>query len=99
MAARRLIPLFDRVLVEKITPAAKSIGGVLLPDSAVNKVHEGLVVAVGPGRFTNDGSKIPVSVAEGDKVLLPDYGGQMVKLGEKELTLYSDQELLGILKD
>jgi chaperonin GroES len=47
-------------------------------------VNEGLVVAVGPGRTMLDGGKIPVSVAEGDKVLLPDYGGQVIKLGDKE---------------
>lgn len=113
MAARRLVPLLDRVLVEKIVAPAKSAGGVLLPESAAPKVtfvarspaparvrgsqqpflrcpcmllqvNEGVVLAVGPGRRTMQGELISPSVKEGDKVLLPDYGGAMVKLGDKE---------------
>eukprot|EP00877_Chromochloris_zofingiensis_P012817 jgi/Chrzof1/778/Cz01g28150.t1 len=84
MAARRLIPLLDRVLVERITAPTKSAGGVLLPESALPKVNEGVVLAVGPGRRTKDGDLIPAGVKEGDKVLLPEYGGSMVKLDNKE---------------
>lgn len=96
---RRLVPLLDRVLVEKVQAATRTAGGVLLPETAVSKVNEGLVVAVGPGRRNKDGDLLPVGVKEGDKVLLPEYGGSQVKLGDKELYLYRDEELLGILKD
>lgn len=99
MAARRLIPLLDRVLIERAQAAAKSAGGVLLPESVVSKVNEGLVVAVGPGRRTTAGELLPVSVKEGDKVLLPEYGGSLIKLQDKEYFLYRDDEILGILKD
>ncbi|GLC44371.1 hypothetical protein PLESTB_000476600 [Pleodorina starrii] len=99
MAARRLIPLLDRVLVEKVQAATKSAGGVLLPESAVQRVNEGIVLAVGPGRRTKDGELIPVGVREGDRVLLPEYGGNQVKLLDKEMYLYRDEELLGILKE
>ncbi|KIZ02813.1 chaperonin [Monoraphidium neglectum] len=99
MAARRLIPLLDRVLIERIIAPTKSAGGVLLPESAVTKVNEGVVLAVGPGRRTKDGDLLPPSVKEGDKVLLPEYGGSLVKLNDKELFLYRDDELLGILAD
>jgi chaperonin GroES len=84
MAARRLVPLLDRVLIERIVAPTKSAGGVLLPDSAVPKVNEGVVLAVGPGRRTKDGDLIAPSVKEGDKVLLPEYGGALVKLNDKE---------------
>ncbi|KAK9803545.1 hypothetical protein WJX73_007145 [Symbiochloris irregularis] len=97
--AKRLIPLLDRVLVEKLTPPAKSIGGVLLPDSA-GKVNEAKVLAVGPGRRSlTSGELIPISVKEGDKVLLPEFGGQTLKLEGKEFGLFRDEELLGILQE
>ncbi|KAI8463805.1 MAG: chaperonin 10 [Monoraphidium minutum] len=99
MAARRLVPLLDRVLIERIIAPTKSSGGVLLPESAVSKVNEGVVLAVGPGRRTSAGELVNPSVKEGDKVLLPEYGGSMVKLNDKELFLYRDDELLGILAD
>ncbi|PNH05805.1 chaperonin [Tetrabaena socialis] len=99
MAARRLIPLLDRVLIDKVQAATKSTGGILLPESVSQKVNEGLVVAVGPGRRNKDGDLLPVAVKEGDKVLLPEYGGSQIKLGDKELYLYRDEELLGVLKD
>eukprot|EP00775_Hariotina_reticulata_P011327 gene11327-11477_t len=97
--ARRLIPLLDRVLIEKVIAPTKSAGGVLLPESAVPKVNEGVVVAVGPGRRNKDGDLIPVSVKEGDKVLLPEYGGSLVKLDNTEVFLYRDEDLLGILTE
>eukprot|EP00199_Chlamydomonas_sp_CCMP681_P003969 CAMPEP_0119107924 /NCGR_PEP_ID=MMETSP1180-20130426/12378_1 /TAXON_ID=3052 ORGANISM="Chlamydomonas cf sp, Strain CCMP681" /NCGR_SAMPLE_ID=MMETSP1180 /ASSEMBLY_ACC=CAM_ASM_000741 /LENGTH=103 /DNA_ID=CAMNT_0007093473 /DNA_START=32 /DNA_END=343 /DNA_ORIENTATION=+ len=101
-ALRKLIPLLDRVLIEKVQAATKSAGGLLLPENALPKVNEGLVLAVGPGRRGKDGEVIAISVREGDKVLLPEYGGAMLKLGgpeNKELFLYRDEEILGILKD
>ncbi|KAG2442652.1 hypothetical protein HXX76_002736 [Chlamydomonas incerta] len=99
MAARRLIPLLDRVLIDKVQAVSKTAGGVLLPESVTQKVNEGIVVAVGPGRRNKDGDLLPTGVKEGDKVLLPEYGGSQIKLGDKELYLYRDEELLGILKD
>mmetsp|Transcript_19877 Transcript_19877/g.23857 ORF Transcript_19877/g.23857 Transcript_19877/m.23857 type:complete len:100 (-) Transcript_19877:276-575(-) len=97
--ASRLKPLFDRVLVERILPAAKSTGGILLPETAATKVKEGVVRRCGPGARGRDGSLIPLGVAEGDKVLLPEFGGVNVKLEGKEYTLYRDEELLGVLED
>jgi len=85
-AAKRLLPLLDRVLIEKIVPPTKTMGGVLLPESATaSKLNSGTVVAVGPGLRSKDGSTVvPPSVKEGDTVLLPEYGGSNIKLGDKE---------------
>merc|ERR1711977_60641 len=94
---KRLVPLLDRVLVERVVPMKKSVGGVILPDSAVSKVNEGKVIAVGPGARTPEGSLIPMGVKEGDTVLLPEYGGTIVKVDDKEFTLFRDSELLGLL--
>ncbi|KAL8471023.1 hypothetical protein ACS0TY_033556 [Phlomoides rotata] len=81
--AKRLIPSLNRVLVEKIQPPSKSTAGILLPEKS-SKVNSGKVVAVGPGVRDHAGNQIPVTVKEGDTVLLPEYGGTQVKLGEKE---------------
>ncbi|KAK9818922.1 hypothetical protein WJX74_000715 [Apatococcus lobatus] len=94
--AKRLIPLLDRVLVEKIVAPNKSSGGILLPESAAGKVQEGKVVAVGGGRRSLQGDLIPPAVKEGDSVLLPEFGGMPLKLEGKEYSLYRDEELLGI---
>ncbi|KAG1662675.1 hypothetical protein FOA52_014601 [Chlamydomonas sp. UWO 241] len=102
MALRRLLPLLDRVLIERVIPATKTAGGVLLPESAAPKMNEGTVMAVGPGRRNPAGELVPMGVKAGDKVMLPEYGGQPVKLGqaaEKEMFLYRDEELLGLLSD
>ncbi|WZN64668.1 10 kDa chaperonin [Chloropicon roscoffensis] len=94
---KRLVPLMDRVLVSRVEPLKKTVGGVILPDSAVSKVNEGTVVAVGPGARTSEGNIIPMSVKEGDTVLLPEYGGTQVKIDDKDFTLYRDSELLGLM--
>ncbi|KAH1194546.1 chaperonin, mitochondrial [Glycine max] len=81
--AKRLIPLFNRVLVEKIVPPSKTTAGILLPEKST-KLNSGKVIAVGPGFHSKDGKLIPVAVKEGDTVLLPEYGGTEVKLDNKE---------------
>jgi len=96
--AKRLVPLLDRVLVKRLE-APKSIGGILLPESAGTKLNEGTVVSVGPGRRDKDGSLIPMGVSTGDKVLLPQYGGSEIKLGDDDYFIFRDEDLLGILKD
>lgn len=87
---RKLIPLADRVLVKRIEPLTKTAGGILLPDSAQTKEKEAEVVAVGPGTEKNK-----ITVAVGDKVLLPEYGGQTVKMGEDEYFLFRNDDILG----
>ncbi|KAF9607402.1 hypothetical protein IFM89_034948 [Coptis chinensis] len=96
--AKRLIPSLNRVLVEKIIPPSKTSYGILLPEKTT-KLNSGKVVVVGPGAPTMDGNIIPVSVKEGHTVLLPDYGGMEVKLGDKEYHLFRDDDILGTLHD
>ncbi|KAJ7954236.1 10 kDa chaperonin-like [Quillaja saponaria] len=96
--ARRLIPSLNRVLVEKIVPPSKTTAGILLPEKS-SKINSGKVVAVGPGARDRSGNVIPVSLKEGDTVLLPEYGGTQVKLDDKEYHLYRDEDILGTLHD
>ncbi|KAK9692280.1 hypothetical protein RND81_09G253300 [Saponaria officinalis] len=96
--AKRLIPTLNRILVEKITAPAKTSAGILLPESST-KLNSGKVIAVGPGSRTNEGKLIPVSLKEGDTVLLPEYGGQEFKLEDKTYHLYREDDVLGTLHD
>jgi chaperonin GroES len=97
--AKRLVPLLDRVLVERVAAKQQTAGGILLPDLAQQRLNQGVVVSVGQGHRNKDGNLLPLTVKEGDKVLLPEYGGNNVKIGDKEYVLYRDEDILGILKD
>ncbi|KAJ3285686.1 10 kDa heat shock protein [Borealophlyctis nickersoniae] len=96
-AAKRIIPLFDRVLIQRIKPSERTASGIFIPEAARGTQNEGLVLAVGPGAIEQDGTRRPVAVNEGDRVLLPSFGGDTVKLGDEELHLYRDRDLLGKL--
>eukprot|EP00932_Pfiesteria_piscicida_P012742 SRR837773.24168.p1 GENE.SRR837773.24168~~SRR837773.24168.p1 ORF type:complete len:103 (-),score=26.23 SRR837773.24168:155-463(-) len=96
-SARKLAPLADRVLIKRLVPEMKSVGGIILPEAA-SKKNEGEVVAVGPGMLMKDGSRAPVSVAVGEAVLLPEYGGVKVDAdagSEEEYFLFRDEDILG----
>lgn len=85
-------PLSDKVLVKPSEAEAKSSGGIFIPDSAQQKPQEGSVVAVGPGRILDDGSRSTVAVAVGDTVIYSKYGGTELKLsGEEYMILDEDQ--------
>ncbi|VFQ85919.1 unnamed protein product [Cuscuta campestris] len=98
MSWKRLVPTFNRVLVEKITAPAKTTGGILLPEKSA-KLNAGKIVAVGPGIRDETGNHVPVALKEGETVLLPEYGGTQVKLDDKEFHLFRDEDILGILHD
>lgn len=91
--ARKLIPLADRVLCKKLVAKTQTVGGVFLPDSSLPKMNEAEVVAVGPGMY-EDGKLLPMDVAVGDKVLLPDYGPTPVKLEDDEYHLVRANDIL-----
>ena len=85
----------DRVLVRRVMPVTKTAGGILLPESNITKSSDGEVLAVGPGMVTRDGTTIKPSVAVGDKVLLPEYGGLQVKVdGDENVFLFRNDEIL-----
>ncbi|KAE8698998.1 10 kDa chaperonin [Hibiscus syriacus] len=96
--AKRLIPTLNGVLVEEILSPSKTTAGIILPEKST-KLNSGKVVAVGPGARDKEGKPIPVPFREGDTVLLPEFGGSQVKLGDKEFHLYRDEDILGNLHD
>lgn len=97
--ARKLIPLADRVLVQRAKVATQTASGLYLPEAAQKRENEATVVAVGPGARDQAGALIAPSVAVGDKVLLPEYGGTLVTLGEDEFHLFRDADILGKFED
>ncbi|MBW0493866.1 hypothetical protein O181_033581 [Austropuccinia psidii MF-1] len=90
-----LRPTLDRILVQRVKPETKTTSGILLPSSVTEKnTPEATVLAVGPGGRDRDGKLIPMEVKAGDKVLLPSYGGQSIKVGDDEYHLFRDSEIL-----
>ena len=97
-AIKRLVPLFDRVLIQRAEAVTKTKGGIVLPEKAQAKVLQGTVVAIGPGQRNDQGQHIPLSVKVGDVVLLPEYGGTKVELEDnKELHLFREADILAKL--
>ncbi|XP_061917601.1 10 kDa heat shock protein, mitochondrial isoform X2 [Entelurus aequoreus] len=95
MAFRKFLPLFDRVLVERLTAETVTKGGIMLPEKSQGKVLQATVVAVGPGSVNQKGNILPNSVKVGEKVLLPEYGGTKVSLDDKDYFLFRDGDILG----
>ncbi|BEI83625.1 hypothetical protein CcaverHIS002_0402290 [Cutaneotrichosporon cavernicola] len=97
---RSLQPLFDRVLVQRFKAETKTATGIFLPSSATQSpLPEATVIAVGPGATSADGKVVPCSVKEGDRVLLPSWGGSPIKVGEEEYQLFKDGEILAKINE
>jgi chaperonin GroES len=90
-------PLADRILVRRIEEQETVRGGIIIPDTAKEKPQEGEVVAVGPGRKTEEGKLIPLDVKKGDRVLIGKYSGTDVKIDGTEYVILREDEVLGVL--
>ncbi|KAI9359119.1 chaperonin GroS [Pilaira anomala] len=91
---KNIVPLLDRVLVQRIKPQQKTAAGIYIPEKAQEALNEGIIVAVGKGALNKEGNHIPLQVAVGDKILLPPYGGTPVKVLQEEYLLFRDSEIL-----
>ena len=89
-----LRPLHDRLIVKRKEPELKTAGGIVIPDSAGEKPEQGVVVAIGPGRRTDQGQLVPLIVQPGDTVLFAKYTGQSVKLDGEELLVIREVDVL-----
>jgi chaperonin GroES len=90
----KIEPLGDRVVIKPIPKEEVSKGGIVLPDTAKEKPQEGKVIAVGPGRLTEDGNRIAMDVKRGDKVLYSKYAGTEFKLDGEELIIMREGDIL-----
>gem|GEM_PF-78537 len=93
----KIRPLQDRIIVERLAPEEKSMGGIILPDSAQERPQRGRVVAVGKGKVREDGSVVPVDVKEGDEILFGKYSGVEVKVEGSELLIMREDDVLGVV--
>lgn len=98
-AFKKFLPLFDRVLVERLTPELKTKSGILLPEKTSGKIVRAKVIATGNGLRDEKGNVVPMNVKVGDDVLLPEYGGTKVLLEETEYHLFRDGDILGKFTD
>ncbi|ODQ63992.1 chaperonin Cpn10 [Nadsonia fulvescens var. elongata DSM 6958] len=96
---KSIAPLFDRVLVQRVKAQAKTASGIFIPEANVEKLNEAKVIAVGPGMSTQDGVKVAVSVKEGDKVLIPSFGGSPLKVSGEDYLLFRDAEILAKIQE
>lgn len=90
-------PLGDRVFLKVSASEEKTLGGILLPDTAKEKPQVGDIVAIGPGKRNDDGSRQAIDIAVGDKVLYSKYAGTEIKLGSEEYVLLSEKDILAIV--
>ena len=91
-------PLADKVVIEPVEGEGTSPGGIILPDTAKTKPQEGVVIAVGPGRVLDDGTRSEMSVKKGDTVIYAKYGGTEVTVDGKELMIL-DQDSIYAVKE
>ena len=93
-----LRPLNDRVIIKRLDNERKTASGIVIPESAAEKPDQGEILAVGPGKRTEDGKVLPVDVKVGDKVLFGKYAGQSVKVDGEELLVIREDEILAVVQ-
>ena len=92
-------PLHDRVVVRRIEAEEKSVGGIIIPDTAKEKPSQGEVIAVGPGGRDEAGKLIPIDVKVGDRVLFGKWSGTEVKIDSQELLIMKESDIMGIIDE
>jgi chaperonin GroES len=90
-------PLRDRVLVRRLEESEEKVGGIIIPDTAKEKPQQAEVMAVGSGRILDNGTRVPLAVKAGDKVLLGKWSGTDVTIDGREYLILKEDEILGIL--
>ena len=93
----KLQPLGDRLVIERAESESVTAGGIVLPDSARDKPARGKVVSVGDGRLLGDGTRAPFQVKKGDFVLFTSYAGEEFKVGDRELLLMREEDILAVI--
>lgn len=92
--ASKLEPLADRVVIRPIPQEEKTKSGILLPDTAKEKSQEGVIIAVGPGKLSDDGKRIPPEVKVGDKIVYAKYAGTEFKVDNEDLVILRESDIL-----
>ena len=90
-------PLHDRVLIKRLEEKEVAKGGIIIPDTAKEKPMEGEVVAVGPGKMSDDGKRSALDVKSGDRILFGKYAGTEIKIDEQDYVIMREEEILAVL--
>lgn len=93
----KLKPLQDRILVQRVEEQTTTKGGIIIPDTAKEKPAEGKVVAVGNGKLSDDGKRMPLEIKNGDRILFGKYSGTEVKIDGEEYLIMREDDVLGVL--
>ena len=93
----KVTPLADRILVKRLEESEDKRGGIIIPDTAKEKPQQGEVIAVGPGRLTEEGKRVAPDVKKGQRVLIGKYSGTEVKIEGEEFIILREQDILGIV--
>ncbi len=91
-------PLHDRVVVRRIEAQEKTAGGIIIPDTAKEKPHEGEIIAVGPGARDESGRVIPLDLKVGDRVLFGKWSGTEVRIGGQDLLIMKESDIMGVIE-
>jgi len=94
----KLRPLQDRILVKRVAEEEKTKGGIIIPDTAKEKPAEGKVIAVGNGKLSDDGKRIPLEIKKGNRILFGKYSGTEVKIDGEEQLIMREDDVLGIIE-
>ena len=92
-------PLHDRVVVKRIDAEAKSVGGIIIPDTAQEKPSQGEIIAVGPGSRDENGQLIPIDLQAGDHVLFGKWSGTEVKLDNVDYLIMKESDIMGVFQE
>jgi chaperonin GroES len=94
----KIKPLQDRVIVMRTDEETKTAGGIIIPDSAQEKPQQGKILAVGPGKVLEGGTKLDMTVKKGDVVLFGKYSGSEIKIDGDEVLIMREDDILGIVE-
>jgi chaperonin GroES len=92
-------PLQDRVLIRRIEQEEKTMGGIIIPDTAKEKPIEGEIIAAGPGTRGDDGKLYPLDVKVGDRVLFGKWSGTEIKIDGEDLVVMKESDIMGVVED
>ncbi len=92
----QLRPLHDRILVKRVDPEDEVRGGIVIPDTAKEKPQEGVVVAVGNGKIRDNGTRVEMTLKEGDRILFGKYSGSEVKIEGQEYLIMREEDVLAV---
>jgi chaperonin GroES len=90
-------PLHDRIVIQRLDEGEQKVGGIIIPDSAKEKPQQGKVIAAGNGKSKDDGTRTPLDVKAGDRILFGKYSGQEIKLDGEEYLIMREDDVLGVI--